>query len=158
MKYCLLQVGKTRERALCELISTYEKRLQSYVRFETITIPATRAKSLTQALVKREEGRLIRDRIKPSDWLVLLDPEGRSFTSVGLSEQIAAHGLRSLRRVVIAIGGAYGFSEQVYERANERWSLSKLTFSHQLVRLFFVEQLYRAFTILHHEPYHHGDS
>lgn len=155
MKYCLLQVGKTRERALNELFSIYEKRLNHYTRFEVISIPAYKGRGVVESIAKREEGQRLIAKLRDSDRVVVLDDKGCSFTSVELSKCIHAQLHQDLQRVVFAIGGAYGFSQEVYSRADERWSLSKLTFPHQMVRLFFVEQLYRAFTILHREPYHH---
>jgi 23S rRNA (pseudouridine1915-N3)-methyltransferase len=156
MKICLLVTGKTDAAYLREGIAEYEKRLKFYASFETRALPATRsAKNLTESLQKEREGAAILAQLEATDTVVLLDERGVEYTSrefSGFLERQAAGG----RRLVFVIGGPYGFSGQVYERADARVALSRMTFSHQMARLFFAEQLYRAMTIWKGEPYHHG--
>ena len=152
----LLTVGKTDNKSLLELIGDYKKRLGHYIRFKLEMIPDIKnVKHLSEAQQKEKEGELILKRIDSRDVLVLLDEKGRQFNSVEFASQLQKKMNSGIKRLVFVIGGPYGFSEAVYRRANEKLSLSKMTFSHQMVRLFAVEQLYRAFTILRNEPYHH---
>ena len=152
----LLTVGKTDDSGLQTLIDTYVKRLGHYNRFEFEIIPdLKKTKNLNTGQQKVMEGKLILERINTSDFLVLLDENGRQLSSEGFSEYIQKRLNSGMKQLIFVIGGPYGFSEEVYERANGKLSLSKMTFSHQMVRLFFTEQLYRAFTILKNEPYHH---
>lgn len=152
----LLCIGKTDSAEIKQLISGYEKRLRFYVKFEVETIPdLKKSKNLDENQQKHKEGQLLLSKIQPSDFVVLLDEKGKEFTSVGFSEYIQKRLNSGMKQIIFIIGGPYGFSEEVYDRANSRVALSKLTFSHQMVRLFFTEQLYRAFTILKNEPYHH---
>lgn len=156
MNIKLLAIGKTDSTALQQLISEYEKRLSHYVKFELLVIPDVKnSKSLTEELQKSKEGEIILKNIEPQHELILLDEKGKEFSSVQFSEYIQKKMNTGIKQVTFVIGGPYGFSKEVYGRANEKISLSKLTFSHQMIRLFFVEQLYRAFTILRNEPYHH---
>lgn len=152
----LVCIGKTDSTELKQLIEKYEKRLQFYTRFEIEIIPdLKKARNLDENQQKIKEGELILSKVQASDFLVLLDEKGKEFTSVGFSEYIQKRLNSGLKQLIFVIGGPYGFSEAVYTRADSKLSLSKLTFSHQMVRLFFTEQLYRAFTILKNEPYHH---
>lgn len=155
MKTTLILIGKTREKLYINAIDDYKSRIGHYMPFEIITIPELRATaSLSEAQQKDKEGELILQRLQPGDTLVLLDEHGREPRSVELAEWLERKRATS-RRLVFAIGGPYGFSKAVYARANEQLSLSRLTFSHQMVRLVFVEQLYRACTIIKGEKYHH---
>ena len=152
----LLTVGKTDDSGLQTLIDTYVKRLDHYNRFEFEIIPdLKKTKNLNTGQQKVMEGKLILERINTSDFLVLLDENGRQLSSEGFAEYLQKRLNSGMKQLIFVIGGPYGFSEEVYERANGKLSLSKMTFSHQMVRLFFTEQLYRAFTILKNEPYHH---
>ena len=152
----LLTIGKTDDSDLKTLIDTYVKRLEHYTRFELEIIPdLKKTKNLNVEQQKVMEGNLILDKVNNSDFLVLLDENGKQFSSEGFSEYIQKRLNSGMKQLIFVVGGPYGFSEEVYERANGKVSLSKMTFSHQMVRLFFTEQLYRAFTILKNEPYHH---
>ena len=156
MKIVLLAIGKTKEQYLIEGISKYQKRLNHYTQFELLEIPNIKnANNLSDSELLRKEGELILQQLQLSDHLVLLDDKGKDFTSSKFAEKLQGWMLSSKKRLVFVVGGAYGFSEQVYQRGNEKLSLSKMTFSHQMVRLFFVEQMYRGYTILNNEPYHH---
>ena len=155
MKTELILVGKTTGKLFTECIADYVERIGHYMPFALTTIPELRnTKSLSEKQQKEREGELILQHIQPSDTVVILDEHGRELRSMELAEWLKKKQL-STRRLVFAIGGPYGFSEAVYARANEKLSLSRLTFSHQLVRLIFTEQLYRACTIIKGEPYHH---
>lgn len=157
MKIKLIQAGKTEENYLREGIALFEKRLQHYIPFQTVTLPALKnTRHLSVQQQKEKEGAAILNSFHPTDRIVLLDEGGKSFTSREFASYLEAGMMRSLPQLVFVIGGPYGFSDAVYERAHERISLSKMTFSHQMVRLYFIEQLYRALTILKNEPYHHG--
>jgi 23S rRNA (pseudouridine1915-N3)-methyltransferase len=156
MKIKLLQIGRTTESYLLEGIALYEKRLQAFTSFSCETVaPLKDASSLSTLQVKQREGELILAKIKPDDFLVLLDENGRTFDSVEFARQIEQLQVQSTRQLVFVVGGAFGFSEEVYRRARMKIALSEMTFSHQLVRLIFMEQLYRAFTIINKHPYHH---
>ncbi|MDA9660402.1 23S rRNA (pseudouridine(1915)-N(3))-methyltransferase RlmH [Flavobacteriaceae bacterium] len=156
MKTILYVVGKTNDHKLNELVEDYRKRIEKYHRFDILTIPDIKNRGkLTEYLQKKREGELITDRIKQYDYLVLLDETGKQMDSLFFSNFINARMMGSQKRLIFLIGGPYGFSDSVYKRANEKISLSKMTFSHQMVRIFFLEQLYRANTILRNEPYHH---
>ncbi|CAM4324256.1 23S rRNA (pseudouridine(1915)-N(3))-methyltransferase RlmH [Gillisia hiemivivida] len=152
----LLGIGKTDDKTLQNLTDVYIKRLQFYNKFEIELIPdLKKVKNLDENQQKQKEGELILNKISTSDFVVLLDENGKQLSSVGFSEFIQKRFNSGLKQVIFIIGGPYGFSEEVYNRADTKISLSKMTFSHQMVRLFFTEQLYRAFTILKNEPYHH---
>jgi 23S rRNA (pseudouridine1915-N3)-methyltransferase len=152
----LLGIGKTDDPTLQNLTEVYINRLQFYNKFEFELIPdIKKAKNLNENQQKQKEGELLLNKLIASDFVVLLDEGGKQFTSVGFSEYIQKRLNSGLKQLVFVIGGPYGFSEAVYNRADSTISLSKMTFSHQMVRLFFTEQLYRAFTILRNEPYHH---
>ncbi len=156
MKITFLTVGKTVEAWLKEGINKYLARLKHYTRLTVVEIEELKnVRSLTQEQQKVKEGELILKRIMPLDHLILLDENGTQLTSPQFAAYIDKKALGSVDHLVFAVGGPYGFSRDVYERANDKLSLSAMTFSHQMVRLFFAEQLYRAFTILKGEPYHH---
>lgn len=152
----LIVVGRTTSAYLVTGIEEYLKRLKHYVRFSITVIPELRnAKNMREIQIKEAEGELILGNIVQSDKVVLLDDKGRQPTSEQMSDWLQGIMNRGTRRLIFVVGGAYGFSDAVYNRADEKLSLSSLTFSHQMVRLIFVEQLYRSFTILNNEPYHH---
>lgn len=152
----LLAIGKTDDASLQELIDTYVTRLGHYNKFELDIIPdLKKTKNLSDDQQKSAEGKLILSRVNTSDFMVLLDENGKSYSSEGFSEYIQKRLNSGMKQLIFVIGGPYGFSEEIYARADGKLSLSKMTFSHQMVRLFFIEQLYRAFTILRNEPYHH---
>ncbi len=156
MKIILLTVGKTNDINLIKLVEEYQNRLKFYIPFESVVIPELKnTKNLSVAEQQEKEADLILKQIETTDDIVLLDDKGKLFTSVGFSEFLAKKMLASYKRTVFVVGGPYGFSERIYQRANSKLSLSAMTFSHQMVRLIFVEQLYRAMTILKGEPYHH---
>lgn len=155
MKITLLVVGKTTDSHIEALIQEYQKRLSHYVPFTLQVIPELKnTKALTSEQQKQAEGELILRTITPATDLILLDEHGKEYRSIEFADYIQKR-MSSGRDVVFVVGGPYGFSEAVYQRANGKISLSKMTFSHQMVRLFFVEQIYRAMTILRGEPYHH---
>lgn len=152
----LLAIGKTDDGSLQNLIDIYVTRLGHYNKFEFEVLPdLKKTKHLDFEQQKSQEGRVILAKTAPSDYLVLLDVNGKQFSSEGFSEYIQKRLNSGMKQLIFVVGGPYGFSEEVYSRAQSKISLSKMTFSHQMVRLFFVEQLYRAFTILKNEPYHH---
>jgi len=156
MQIKLLTIGKTDHQAIQQLIKEYESRLNHYIRFELEVIPDLKnTKSLSELIQKEREGELLLKKIQSSDELILLDERGKSFSSIEFSELLQKKMNSGLKQLVFVIGGPYGFSEAVYQRANGKISISKMTFSHQMIRPFFIEQLYRAFTILRNEPYHH---
>lgn len=156
MKITLLTVGKTTNANLVSLQDEYQKRLKFYIPFEMVVIPELKnTKNLSIAEQQEKEADLILKQLETSDEVVLLDDKGKQFTSMGFSEYISKKMLASHKRMVFVVGGPYGFSERVYNRANGKVSLSAMTFSHQMIRLIFIEQLYRAMTILKGEPYHH---
>ena len=156
MNIKLIAVGKTDNPALQQLISTYEKRLSYYINFELQLLPDIKnSKSLSEEQQKIKEGELILSYVEPSHHLILLDERGKEYTSMAFADELQKKMNTGIKQLTFVIGGPYGFSQAVYQRANSKLSLSKLTFSHQMIRLFFVEQLYRAFTILRNEPYHH---
>ena len=155
MKFTLLTVGKTDIGWVREGLETYSSRLVHYVPFNVREIPELKnTSSLSRQQVKDKEGELILACISPSDYVILLDEHGREYSSVGFSREIESL-MNAGRNVVFVIGGAYGFSDAVYSRSDGIVSLSKMTFSHQMVRTIFAEQLYRAFTIIKGQPYHH---
>lgn len=157
MDIVLMAVGRTSTGYVREGISEYAGRLKHYVSFTFAEIPDLRnTRSLSEERQKEEEGKLILSRLQTSDYVVLLDERGKEFTSVEFSEFMQKQMLSGRKRLVFIIGGPYGFSANVYSRGNYQLSLSKMTFNHEMVRLFFTEQIYRAFTILRGEPYHHS--
>lgn len=152
----LIVVGKTDMKEVETLVAMYAKRLNHYVRFAITTIADVRnTKKLSEGEQKRLEGEAILRLLTPSDYLMLLDEHGAELRSIEFADLVEKRMSAGIKRLVFLIGGPYGFSEAVYARANGKLSLSKMTFSHQIVRAIFLEQLYRAFTILKNEPYHH---
>ncbi len=157
MKVALWTIGKTNEKYLEEGIAIYLKRLKHYLNFELIIISDIKqASNLNTTQLKLKESEIILARLKPEDFLILLDEKGDSYASEAFAHFLEQKMQLSHKRIVFLIGGAFGFSDLLYTRANATLSLSAMTFSHQMVRLFFVEQLYRAMTILKNEPYHNG--
>lgn len=156
MKIKLIAVGKTDNKNLQLFMDDYIKRLGFYVSFEFKIIPDIKnSKSLSELQQKQKEGELIIKQLESGDALFLLDENGKTYSSIGFSEFLNKKMSSGLKTLVFVIGGPYGFSDDIYQRATGKISLSQMTFSHQMVRLFFLEQLYRAFTILKNEPYHH---
>lgn len=156
MNIRLIAIGKTDNKNLQSLIEEYTKRLSFYIKFELEVIPDIKnVKNLSENQQKDKEGELILAKISATDQLILLDENGKSFSSVGFSDYLQKKMNAGIKTLVFVIGGPYGFSEEVYQKASGKISLSEMTFSHQMVRLFFIEQLYRGFTILKNEPYHH---
>lgn len=155
MKTILILVGKTVNKHFIAGIEDYSERISHYMPFEIVTIPELRnTKNLSEEQQKISEGDLILRQIQPSDTVVLLDEHGKEFRSIEYARWLQQK-QQTARRLVFVIGGPCGFSDAVYSRSNEKISLSKMTFSHQMVRLIFTEQLYRACTIIKGEPYHH---
>lgn len=155
MKITLLVVGKTTDERLTSLISDYKQRLSHYVPFEFAVIPDLKnAKSLTVDQIKSAEGELILRALTPAMDVILLDEHGREYRSVEFADFLQKK-MSSGKDLTLVIGGPYGFSKEVYQRANGKLSLSQMTFSHQMIRLMAIEQIYRAMTILRGEPYHH---
>ena len=156
MRITLLTVGKTDIKWVSEGLEVYSSRLRHYIPFEIKEIPELKnVSSLSRDQIRTAEGKLILKNLRDSDEVVLLDEHGREFSSVEFASMLEKRLSASSRDLVFVIGGAYGFSTEVYERASSKISLSKMTFSHQMVRTIFVEQLYRAFTIIRGESYHH---
>jgi len=156
MKITLLVVGKTEDKYLIEGIEKYLNRLKHYIGFNIMVIPDLKnTKNLTEAQQKAKEAELILKQISNLDTVILMDEKGKKYSSVQFSDYLNKQMIGSVQQLTFVIGGPYGFDESVYKRANGSISLSDMTFSHQMVRLFFVEQLYRAFSILKGEPYHH---
>ena len=155
MRINLLCIGKTDDKEIQNLIKYYQNRLPKHWNFEIVEIPDVKnAKNLSPDLLKKEEGKLFFSQTENSDYIVLLDEKGKQFTSREFAAKIDHWMNSSVKKVSFFIGGAYGFSDEIYERANEKMSLSKMTFTHQMIRLFFVEQIYRADQILLGKPYH----
>ena len=156
MNIKLLAIGKTDNKALQSLIDDYTKRLSFYIKFDLeIIADIKNVKNLSESQQKEKEGELILSKLTPTDQLILLDENGTTFSSVSFSDYLQKKMNSGTKTLVFVIGGPYGFSEEVYQKAQGKISLSLMTFSHQMVRLFFIEQLYRGFTILKNEPYHH---
>ncbi|MFK8046419.1 MAG: 23S rRNA (pseudouridine(1915)-N(3))-methyltransferase RlmH [Crocinitomicaceae bacterium] len=156
MNVKVISVGKTNKSYLVEGEQEYLKRLQKYISLEKIEIPDIKgAKKMSKSEIKEKEGALLLAKVKSSDYVVLLDDKGKIPTSVGFANWFQNKMNISTKSIVFVIGGAYGFSEKVYQRGQEKLSVSKLTFSHQMIRMIFFEQIYRAFSILNNEPYHH---
>ena len=155
MRITLIVVGKTSDARLVSLIEDYRQRLAHYVPFDFVVIPDIKnAKSLSEEQLKTAEGEAILSRLTPSMDVVLLDEHGREFRSIEYAEWLQKK-MAAGKDLTLIIGGAYGFSKEVYQRANGKLSLSQMTFSHQMIRLMAIEQIYRAMTILRNEPYHH---
>ena len=156
MNIKLIAIGKTDHKNLQALIEEYQKRLSFYIKFELEIIPDIKnVKNLSEDQQKEKEGELILAKLSPTDFLILLDENGKSYTSIGFANELQKKMNAGIKTLVYVIGGPYGFSETVYQKAQQKISLSEMTFSHQMVRLFFIEQVYRGFTILKNEPYHH---
>ncbi len=152
----LLAIGKTDNKQLQQLIEDYKKRLGYYIKFSFEVIPDIKnAKNLSEEQQKQKEGELILRKLNTTDALILLDENGKQYDSVEFSNYLQKYMNSGIKQLVFVIGGPYGFSQNVYNKSQDKLSLSKMTFSHQMVRLFFMEQLYRGFTILRNEPYHH---
>lgn len=155
MKTILLLVGKTTNKHFTACIDDYVSRIGHYMPFELQIVPELKnTKNLSQSQQKEREGELILRQIQESDHVVLLDEHGREYRSIEFADWLQRRS-QTTRRLLFVVGGPYGFSDAVYKRANERISLSKMTFSHQMIRLIFTEQIYRACTIIKGEPYHH---
>ena len=156
MKIILLAIGKTNAKYLQEGIEQYIKRLSHYIPFEFKILPDVKTtKGLTQEKQKEMEGQMFLNCIQSGDVVVLLDEKGKEMTSREFSVYLDKKMVTVAKNLIFVIGGPYGFSQEMYNRANEKLSLSKMTFSHEMIRLFFIEQIYRAMTILKGEPYHH---
>lgn len=156
MNIVVLTIGKTKTKYLSEGIADYLKRLKRYVSYEITELPDVKnAGRISEAEQKEAEGTLLLGKLTPSDYVMLLDERGKEYTSVGFSEKLGSILASGKKRLVMIIGGPYGFSKAVYDRCNEMLSLSKMTFNHEMVRLFLTEQTYRAMTIMRGEPYHH---
>lgn len=156
MKIAFVVIGKTDASYLIEALNEYKNRLGHYIPFDMEVIPDLKnAKNLSEAQQKEKEGELILKTLQPGDYLVLLDDKGKEFTSTQFATYLEKKMHTVAKRLVFVVGGPYGFSDAVYKAAKEKLSLSKMTFSHQMIRLIFIEQLYRAMTILNNEPYHH---
>lgn len=152
----LIVVGKTDQREVEALVENYTKRVNRYCRFSITTLADIRnTRNMAPSRQKQLEGEAILRMVSDGDWVVLMDERGQQYTSMEYAQWLQQRMLSGVKRLVIVIGGPYGFSDEVYGRANQKISLSKMTFSHQIVRAIFAEQLYRAFTILNNEPYHH---
>jgi 23S rRNA (pseudouridine1915-N3)-methyltransferase len=156
MKIKLLAIGKTDDKNLQTLIETYQNRLKYYINFELEIIPDIKnVKNLSESQQKEKEGDLILKKLIPTDVLILLDEKGKELRSINFSTYLQKKMNSGIKQIVFVIGGPYGFSDSIYKKSTDKISLSKMTFSHQMIRLFVVEQIYRAFTILKNEPYHH---
>lgn len=155
MKVEFWVIGKTNKSYLEEGIAEYQKRLERYLPFQMQVWPDVKnASKLSGAQLKIKEGQAILSKLQKDDYLILLDERGKTFTSVEFAQQMEWLLSISYKRAIFLVGGAYGFSDELYNRSNRKISLSNMTFSHQMIRLFFLEQLYRAMTILRNEPYH----
>lgn len=156
MNIKLIAIGKTDNKNLEAIIEEYKKRLSFYIKFDLEIIPDIKnLKNASETQQKQKEGELILAKVSATDKLILLDENGKSFSSISFSEELQKKMNSGVKTLVFVIGGPYGFSDEVYRKAQGKIALSSMTFSHQMVRLFFVEQLYRGFTILKNEPYHH---
>ena len=156
MKIKLLAIGKTDNPQLIKLIDEYQNRLKHYIKFELeIIADLKNVKKISEIQQKQKEGELILSKLQKTDHLILLDEKGQHFTSIEFSKYLQKKMNMGLKRLVLVVGGPYGFSEAVYKKSIGKIALSKMTFSHQMIRLFIVEQLYRGFSILKNEPYHH---
>ena len=155
MKISLFVIGKTNFAFVKEGIATYTKRLKRYVNFEMVELPDVKgAKNMSPDELKKREGEIFDKKIKSGDFIVLLDEKGKQFTSREFASFIQNKSLQSTKHLVFVVGGAYGFSEKMYQTAHSKISLSKMTFSHQIIRVIFMEQFYRAYTIINEDPYH----
>lgn len=157
LKIRLIQTGKNQEAFIEQAVAFYQQKLKHYCQFETLTLPVLKnAGKLTLEEVCKKEGEQLLKQLSPKSWLVLLDERGKSFDSPEFAAQIEKWTVAGRSQIDFVIGGAFGFSDAVYARADFQLTLSRMTFSHQIIRILFLEQLYRAFTILRNEPYHHA--
>ena len=156
MKIKLLVVGKTSNTFIKSLISDYEDRINHFINYEIIKINLKKNKNISEKEIKKKEGIKILDRIEKKDYVVLFDENGKEYSSVEFSEFIKNKITNFSKKIIFVVGGAYGFSDDIYVRSNSLISLSKMTFSHQMIRIFILEQLYRAFTIINNHPYHNN--
>jgi len=153
----LILVGKTDESEIIRLIDKYTKRIQAFIPFDILVIPDLKnTKNLSESIQKQKEGELILSKLNKSDFVVLLDEKGQELTSQKFANFLQKKMNAGIKNLFFVVGGPYGFSDEVYKRANQKIALSQMTFSHQLVRVVFTEQLYRAFTIINNHPYHHN--
>ena len=156
MNITLICIGKTDEKPLEELIQKYEKRLPTHWNFQRMEIPDIKnRKNLSESQQKEKEAELIFSKLNNSDYVILLDEKGKQLSSSAFAGELQSLMNQSIKQIAFVIGGPYGFSDEVYKRANRKLSLSEMTFTHQMVRLFLIEQIYRAFAILQGKPYHH---
>lgn len=156
MNIQLYAIGKTDDKLVQALTETYQSRLKHYINFDFECIPDIKnTKNLTEQQQKQKEAEQLLGKLELSDFVILLDENGREFSSMEFSKYLQKRMNTGLKRLVFIIGGPYGFADELYTRSNSKLALSRMTFSHQMVRPFFVEQIYRAFTILKNEPYHH---
>jgi len=156
MKIEFWVVGKTQFQYLNDGIGIYDKRIKKYLPFQTVILPDIKnAKNLSESLLKEKEGKMILEKVDKGDLLILLDEKGKEFTSEKFALWVNQKLQHSAKRMIFLVGGAYGFSKDVYARGDQKIALSQMTFSHQMIRLFFIEQFYRALSILNNEPYHH---
>jgi 23S rRNA (pseudouridine1915-N3)-methyltransferase len=156
MQIKLIAIGKTDRKEYEAIIADFQKRVGFYIKFDFEIVPDIKNnKNLSEEQQKLQEGRLFLQKIQSQDVVVLLDEHGKTFSSVHFANYLQKKMNASTKQLIFLIGGPYGFSEEIYQRANEKISLSEMTFSHQMIRFIFIEQLYRAMTILRHEPYHH---
>ena len=152
----LILVGKTNEPRIISLTEEYTKRINRYHRLDIQVIPELKNRGkISEKIQRQKEGAMVLEKLKTSDWVILLDEKGKGFDSIDFSKYINTRRSGSHKRMVFVIGGPYGFSEEMYARGREKIALSSMTFSHQMIRVFFLEQLYRANTLLNNEPYHH---
>ena len=156
MKVQFIVIGKTTDTYILPGLNDYNNRLKRYCNYTYEEIPGVKlGKNTSVEVLQKKEGELILSKLNPSDYLVLLDEKGRTFSSQGFGDYLASHQMRGTKTLVFLVGGAYGFCPELYARANEKIALSTMTFTHQMVRLIFCEQLYRGFTIVKGEKYHH---
>jgi 23S rRNA (pseudouridine1915-N3)-methyltransferase len=157
MKINLLVVGKTDSAEIKKLIAYYTQRMPKYIGFEMLEIPELKnAKNLRPEQIKAEEKKLLLAQIQPGDYVILLDEKGKEYSSNQMADKLSQHMLHSIKRLLFVVGGAYGFDDELYALAKEKIALSKMTFTHQMVRLFFIEQIYRAYSIIEGKPYHNN--
>jgi 23S rRNA (pseudouridine1915-N3)-methyltransferase len=155
MEIQLMCIGKTDRSFWSDAVFEYQKRLKHYVRFSIIYLPEIKIiKKIDKIKVKIQEGKLLLQKLNPNDTVILLDEKGKSLDSKTFSKEIENYMIKGKKKIIFVVGGAYGFSVEVYKTFPNRFALSKMTFSHQMVRLFFCEQLFRAFTIINNHPYH----
>jgi 23S rRNA (pseudouridine1915-N3)-methyltransferase len=156
VKIKLLQIGQTKTREIQQLVEVYQNRLKHFIQFEIISLPDIKyTKSLSELQQKEMEADVILKHIQPSDWLVLLDEKGKSYTSEKFADFLQQKMNSGIKTLVFVIGGPYGFSDKVYGAAKQKVALSSMTFTHEMIRLLFAEQVYRAYAILNNLPYHH---